>query len=408
MSKLVICLLCFLQAAVAFIPSSLPSSSSFNLNVNLAQSTTSRKAENKGRLYMMDGNIMTLNRFMMDHVREKPEHQDLEGLLSGIQMACKTISNLVGRAGIQDLTGLQGGINVQGEEQKKLDVISNDVLKNALRFTGKLGVVASEEEDHPVLVEESFDSKYVAVFDPLDGSSNIDAAISTGTIFGIFEEKEECLVDPEAPMTEQQMSCLLQTLQSGKNLVASGYCMYSSSTILVLTLGNGSVHGFTLDSQIGEFVLTHPNIRIPSRGKIYSVNEANYYDWDPNLQTYINNLKTGKGESGEKYSSRYIGSMVGDVHRTLLYGGIFAYPGDKKNPSGKLRLLYEGAPMAYIVENAGGKAITGDRRIMEVEPKTVHQRVPTFLGSKEDVEEVEKALTASAKSTEKESEKANA
>merc|ERR1711988_511580 len=313
MFKLVLCFFFFLQAAVAFIPSSLPSSSTFNLNLNLAQSTTSRHAGNKGRLYMMDGNVMTLNRFMMDHVRENPEHQDLEGLVSGIQMACKTISNLVSRAGIQDLTGLQGGINVQGEEQKKLDVISNDVLKNALRFTGKLGVVASEEEDHPVLVEESYDSKYVAVFDPLDGSSNIDAAISTGTIFGIFVEKEECLVDPEASMTEQQETCLLQTLQS----------------------------------QIGEFVLTHPNIKIPSRGKIYSVNEANYYDWDPNLQNYIDNLKSGTGESGEKYSSRYIGSMVGDVHRTLLYGGIFAYPGDAKNPNGKLRLLYEGAPMAY-------------------------------------------------------------
>lgn len=410
MFKLVICFFFFLQAAVAFIPSSLPSSSTFNLNLNLAQSTTSRHAGNKGRLYMMDGNIMTLNRFMMDHVRENPEHQDLEGLVSGIQMACKTISNLVSRAGIQDLTGLQGGINVQGEEQKKLDVISNDVLKNALRFTGKLGVVASEEEDHPVLVEESYDSKYVAVFDPLDGSSNIDAAISTGTIFGIFEEKEECLVDPESSLNEQQMACLLQTLQSGKNLVASGYCMYSSSTIMVLTLGDGSVHGFTLDSQIGEFVLTHPNIRIPSRGKIYSVNEANFYDWDPNLQTYISNLKSGKGESGEKYSSRYIGSMVGDVHRTLLYGGIFAYPGDKKNPNGKLRLLYEGAPMAYIVENAGGKAINGEKRIMEVEPKSVHQRIPCFLGSPEDVEEVKNVLAKSNKSepAEKENEKATA
>jgi fructose-1,6-bisphosphatase I len=394
----------FLQAVLAFIPSSMPSSSARALNINLATSSVNSQ-QSKGRdMNMMDGNIMTLNRFMMDHVRQNPDQTDLEGLMSGIQMACKTIANLVGRAGIQDLTGLQGGVNVQGEDQKKLDVISNDVLKNALRSTGKLGVVASEEEEHPVLVEESYDSKYVAVFDPLDGSSNIDAAISTGTIFGIFEEQEECLVDPEAPITEQQMNCLLQTLQSGKNLVASGYCMYSSSTIFVLTLGDG-VHGFTLDTQIGEFVLTHPDIKIPNRGKIYSVNEANYYDWDPNLQGYIDGLKAGTGESGEKYSSRYIGSMVGDVHRTLLYGGIFAYPGDTKNPNGKLRLLYEGAPMAYIVENAGGKATTGNKRIMEIEPKTVHQRVPTFLGSKDDVAEVEKCL---AKKAEKESEKAAA
>jgi len=404
MYKIVGIFFLFLQAVVAFIPSSMPSSSARALNINLAASSANSQ-QSKGRdMNMMDGNIMTLNRFMMDHVRKNPDQTDLEGLMSGIQMACKTIANLVGRAGIQDLTGLQGGVNVQGEDQKKLDVISNDVLKNALRSTGKLGVVASEEEEHPVLVEESYDSKYVAVFDPLDGSSNIDAAISTGTIFGIFEEQEECLVDPEAPITEQQMNCLLQTLQSGKNLVASGYCMYSSSTIFVLTLGDG-VHGFTLDTQIGEFVLTHPDIKVPNRGKIYSVNEANYYDWDPNLQGYIDGLKAGTGESGEKYSSRYIGSMVGDVHRTLLYGGIFAYPGDAKNPNGKLRLLYEGAPMAYIVENAGGKATTGDKRIMEIEPKTVHQRVPTFLGSKDDVAEVEKCL---AKKAEKESEKATA
>mmetsp|Transcript_11646 Transcript_11646/g.16533 ORF Transcript_11646/g.16533 Transcript_11646/m.16533 type:complete len:385 (-) Transcript_11646:50-1204(-) len=339
--------------------------------------------------------VMTLSRFMLEQSIKNQENQELEALMSSIQIACKTISNLVSKSGIQDLTGMQGGggsVNIQGEEQKKLDVISNDVLKECLRYTGKLGVIASEEEDHPILVEEAFSSRYVAVFDPLDGSSNIDAAISTGTIFGIFEEKEECLVDDDATLDEAREKCLINTLQPGSGLVASGYCMYSSSTILVFTMGDG-VNGFTLDPTIGEFVLTHPNIKVPKRGKIYSFNEANSPDWDEGLRTYVNNLKEGKGESGSKYSARYIGSMVGDVHRTLLYGGIFGYPGDKKNPNGKLRLLYEAAPMSYIVEQAGGKSSTGVKRIMDLLPEKVHQRVPTFLGSYDDVTEVEKYLS---------------
>jgi len=342
-----------------------------------------------------DVDIMTLTRFMIENTKSNPDQQEMESMMASIQMACKKISSLVSRAGITDLTGMQAGggsINVQGEEQKKLDVISNDVLKNALRCTGKLGVIASEEEESPVLVEEGLMGKYVAVFDPLDGSSNIDAAISTGTIFGIFEEAGECVIDyDEDNLDEEEMQCLMQTLQPGKSLVAAGYCMYSSSTILVFTMGNG-LHGFTLDPQIGEFVLTHPNMRVPKRGKIYSFNEANYNDWDEPLQKYVDALKTGTGESGERYSSRYIGSMVGDVHRTLLYGGIFGYPGDKKNPNGKLRLLYEAAPMSFILEQAGGRSTTGTERIMDIEPKAVHQRVPTFLGSPDDVAELEKAF----------------
>ncbi|CAM9570482.1 unnamed protein product [Choristocarpus tenellus] len=341
------------------------------------------------------GGVMTLSRYMLEQARQNIEYQELEQLMGSVQYACKTIANLVSRAGISDLTGLQAGggsVNVQGEEQKKLDVISNDVLKNALRSTGKLGVIASEEEDHPVLVEEAFNSKYVAVFDPLDGSSNIDAAISTGTIFGIFEENEECIVDDDMDMDEAAQMCLLNTLQPGGSLVAAeGYCMYSSSTILVFTMGNG-VNGFTLDPTIGEFVLTHPDIQVPKRGKIYSFNEANAPDWSPPLQKYVTSLKEGTGESGNKYSSRYIGSMVGDVHRTLLYGGIFGYPGDAKNPTGKLRLLYEAAPMAFIVEQAGGKCSTGVDRVMDLKPEKVHQRVPTFLGSADDVDELCKAF----------------
>lgn len=366
--------------------------SKFQSSLSMSTVTETKKAASVGAA--QDGSVMTLTRYMMEKAQKDPHYQELESMMTSIQMACKTIANLVSRAGIQDLTGLQSGggsVNVQGEEQKKLDVLSNDVLKNALRYSGKLGVIASEEEDHPVLVEENAEAGFIAVFDPLDGSSNIDAAISTGTIFGIFEEKEECLIDESLDMTEQEQICLLNTLQPGDNLVCSGYCMYSSSTILVLTCGDG-VNGFTLDPQIGEFILTHPNIQIPKRGKIYSFNEANYYDWDPNLQEYVNNIKSGKGESGEKYSARYIGSMVGDIHRTLLYGGIFGYPGDKKNPNGKLRLLYEGAPMSYIIEQAGGKCSTGKGSVMDIHPTDVHQRVPVFLGSADDVSELEKTL----------------
>merc|ERR1719324_508287 len=225
---------------------------------------------------------MTLTRYMIEHAQRNPETAELESLMTSIQMACKTIANLVARAGIQDLTGLESGggsVNVQGEEQKKLDVISNTVMKNALRFSGKVGVVGSEEEDAPVLIEETTSGRYVAVFDPLDGSSNIDAAISTGTIFGIFEEGDPagCTIPDKDSLGEAEVKCLVDTLQPGTKLVASGYVMYSSSTILVVTMGNG-VNGFTLDPAIGEFVLTHPNIQIPKRGKIYSINEANYYD----------------------------------------------------------------------------------------------------------------------------------
>merc|ERR1719375_1518290 len=343
------------------------------------------------------GSTMTLTRFMLEQSRKDPEkYQDMESLMASIQMACKQIASMVARAGISDLTGLQeggGSVNVQGEEQKKLDVISNDVLKNALKYSGKVGVIGSEEEDSPVLIEEAFSGKYAAVFDPLDGSSNIDAAISTGTIFGIYDESDEpCKIEDSENLSEAAVKCLVDTLQPGKRLRAAGYCMYSSSTILVLTMGNG-VNGFTLDPNIGEFVLTHPNIQIPQRGKIYSINEANYNDWDPALQTYVNNLKAGKGESGEKYSARYIGSMVGDIHRTLLYGGIFGYPGDAKNPDGKLRLLYEGAPMSFILEQAGGKSTTGSQRVMNIEPRAVHQRVPVFLGSPDDIDEVSKVYS---------------
>jgi len=363
---------------------------------------------------------VTLTRYMCEIARANPDLQDLGTLISSIQTACKTINSLVQRAHITGLVGYAdggGSINVQGEEQKTLDVMTNDVLKRALRFTGKMGVIASEEEDDPVDVLEDegigtyrdFDAlmdetgKYTAVFDPLDGSSNVDAGIPTGTIFGIFEDSAECIIPEEACVEESfadpppddcdvsvaSQQCLAATLQPGTSLVASGYCLYSSSTFFCLTLGAG-VQIFTLDTQIGEFVLTHPNVQIPTRGSIYSMNEANRQMWDAPLRAYIDDLQAGEGESGKRYTARYVGSMVGDVHRTLLYGGLFGYPADSKNKNGKLRLLYEAAPMAYLVEQAGGLALTGKTRIMDLIPQSVHQRVPVILGSIDDVREVRK------------------
>ncbi|KAL1508552.1 hypothetical protein AB1Y20_004651 [Prymnesium parvum] len=370
---------------------------------------------------------LTLTRYMCEISRANPGLQDLETLVSSIATACKTIKSLVERSHITGLVGYaEGGgvINVQGEQQKTLDVLTNDVLKKALRFTGKMGVIASEEEDNPVdvfddkqlpkyetqaLLDEA--GKYTAVFDPLDGSSNVDAGIPTGTIFGIFEDDAHCLVpdddcdvqkilsEPSAEDDECDMQgkisqeCLTATLQPGNSLIASGYCLYSSSTFFALTLGAG-VQIFTLDTAIGEFVLTHPDVRIPARGSIYSMNEANRHAWDAPLRTYIEDLQLGKGEAGKPYTARYIGSMVGDVHRTLLYGGIFGYPADSKNQNGKLRLLYEAAPIAYLVEQAGGLALTGKTRIMDLIPKSVHQRVPVILGSPDDVRECRKYYDA--------------
>ncbi|CAK9020713.1 6-bisphosphatase [Durusdinium trenchii] len=355
---------------------------------------------------------VTLSRYCIELANRGIIDEDLSSIFNSIREAAKVISKLVNTAPLKqaELLGLQGEINVQGEDQKKLDVITNDVFKNALRYTGKMGTLASEEEDEPVdgarlwegpdgessevipvLSEEFADTgKYICVFDPLDGSSNVDAGIPVGTIFGVFQEPDpaECELpdDLSKGLSEDQQRCLAGTLQPGKSLVAAGYVLYSASTELVLTFGQGVV-GFTLDSSIGEFVMTRPSIKIPARGKIYSCNQGNINEWDQPMRDYIEAIRKGEGESKKPYSLRYIGSMVGDIHRTLLYGGIFAYPADKKNQDGKLRLLYEGAPMSFIMEQAGGKAITGHSRVLDIPPVGVHQRVPVILGSAEDVDE---------------------
>jgi fructose-1,6-bisphosphatase I len=349
---------------------------------------------------------VTLTRFMNEVAMLNPELRELTSLFGAIDTACKAISNLVKRSQLpsSESLGLQGETNIQGEDQKKLDVITNDLLKRALRFTGRIGVLASEEEDEPVDLTASIDDrqtagpeiiieegeKYVAVFDPLDGSSNVDAGIPTGTIIGVYEHDETCYIDPslmDDDRSDQEAQCLANTLQPGTNLVASAYCLYSSSTFFVLTLGCG-VYMFTLDENIGEFVLSKPNLKIPNKSNIYSFNEANIDMWDEPMRQTVEAWRNGRGVTGARFSSRYVGSMVADVHRTLLYGGVFGYPADSKNKNGKLRLLYEGAPMSFIMEQAGGVSTTGTQRVMEISPHVVHQRVPIVMGSKVNVQEV--------------------
>jgi len=309
---------------------------------------------------------------------------DLTLLLNAIQLTSKFIATNVRRARLINLVGLAGDTNVQGEEQKKLDVLSNDIMVNALRASGKTAVLVSEEIEEAIVIEDRYKGKYCVVFDPLDGSSNIDAGVNIGTIFGIYQVRSD------------SQGTIADVLRPGSEMVAAGYTMYGSSANLVLSTGNG-VNGYTLDSALGEFVLTHPDIKIPPRGKIYSFNEGNsLYFHSPT----VNYLKSVKYPIPPKtpYSARYIGSMVADVHRTLLYGGIFGYPADKKSKTGKLRLLYEAFPMAFLTEQAGGIATTGTKRILDIVPTDIHDRTGIYLGSKEDVQEVIKFYEAEAKS----------
>jgi len=321
----------------------------------------------------LNTNPQTLTRWILTEQQQYPEAKgDLSILMNAICTACKIISNAASKAGIYDLYGLAGRGNVSGDAVKKLDIYGNDCMINCLSSCGVVSYMASEENDVPILVENS-KNKYVVVFDPVDGSSNIDANVSVGTIFGVYNT-----IDPDKPSTDD-------LLQKGTELVCSGYCMYGGATILVLTFGK-SVNGFTLDPSLGEFILTHPNITIKKRGKIYSVNEGNSSKWDPCVAQYVQDCKT----KGPPRKARYIGSMVADVHRTLLYGGIFMYPGDSKNKSGKLRLVYELNPMAFLIETAGGIATTGRERIRDLKPTRIHERKPVFLGSPVDVKELMK------------------
>ncbi|MCU7500737.1 MAG: class 1 fructose-bisphosphatase [Bacteroidota bacterium] len=329
--------------------------------------------------------LMTIQRHILEEERKHPEATgELSALLSDLVLAAKIISLEVNKAGLVDIIGYTGTTNVQGEKVKKLDVFSHEVLFKAMEHGGHLCVMASEEEENAIPIPKDFvKGKYVLLFDPLDGSSNIDANVSVGTIFSILKR-----VTPDGGSDGTLQDCL----QPGIKQVASGYVLYGSSTILVYTTGHG-VYGFTLDPALGEFLLSHNNIRIPGKSKIYSINEGNYKYWHPGLKKYIKYLQEEDEKTRRPYSTRYIGSMVADIHRNLLYGGIFMYPADSRNPNGKLRLLYECNPMAFIVESAGGMASNGKKRILDIVPDSLHQRTPVFIGNKEDVLMVEKFIT---------------
>ncbi len=321
--------------------------------------------------------ITTVQQHILDQQRRFPGASgSFSWLLSGITLTTKMIAARVRRAGlIDEATGAIGATNVQGEVQQKLDVYANQVMVHNLSLRESVAVLASEENEQPLLVAgEDPMAQYGIIFDPLDGSSNIDVGVSVGTTFSILK------CDPGRKVND--LSELV--LQPGTRQVAAGYVVYGSSVILVYTAGNG-VHGFTLDPAIGAYVLSHENIRMPQQGKYYSVNEA-YADSFPEVyRTYLDRLR--KGALGQKYGSRYIGSMVADFHRTLLKGGVFLYPPTAENPDGKLRLMYEANPVAMLAEQAGGVATTGDRRVLDVMPTDIHQRTPIVCGGQVEMED---------------------
>lgn len=299
-------------------------------------------------------------------------------LLSGITLATKKIQAQVRRAGLTDILGSAESENIQGEVQQKLDVYANEAMIQGLGSRRSVGILASEENEMPIVMPHRTPAaKYAVVFDPLDGSSNIDVNVSVGTTFSIFRRPEGA--DFQDPTR--------WVLQPGRRQIAAGYVVYGSSTVMVYTVGNG-VHGFTLDPAVGAFVLSHENIKMPAQGNYYSVNEAYRENFPENYVGFIDSLRDG--QFGQQYSSRYIGSMVADFHRTMLRGGVFMYPPTKSHAEGKLRLLYEANPIAFIAEQAGGVATDGEQRILDIQPNGVHQRIPLVVGSRVEMEEFAK------------------
>ncbi|XP_043260215.1 fructose-1,6-bisphosphatase 1 [Colletes gigas] len=323
----------------------------------------------------LDSDCMTLTRFVLAEQRKIPTATgDLSQLLNSIQTAVKAVSSAVRKAGIASMYGIAGTQNVQGEDVKKLDVLSNELFINMLTSSFTSAILVTEENTDAIMVETEKRGKYIICFDPLDGSSNIDCLVSVGSIFGIYK-KPDLTTEPT----------VADALQPGKNMVAAGYALYGSATMIVLSIGHG-VNGFTYDPAIGEFILTERNMQVPARGDIYSINEGYESLWNTAIKEYVHSKKYPS--TGKPYSARYVGSMVADVHRTIKYGGIFLYPATKTHPGGKLRLLYECIPMAYILKEAGGMASNGEIDILNLLPESIHQRSPIFLGSREDVEEV--------------------
>jgi fructose-1,6-bisphosphatase I len=332
----------------------------------------------------LNRHILTLDEFTIKQMREFPQATgELAGLLRDIGLAAKRVNVEVNKAGLVDILGDAGTTNVQGEEVKKLDVYANNQFTGVLRHGICCAGIASEElEDIVVFDDEvSNNSKYVCLYDPLDGSSNIDVNVSIGTIFSVYRR-----VSPLGKPAQ-----LADFLQPGTQQVAAGYVIYGSSTIFVYATRRG-VNGFTLDPSIGEYSLSHPNITCPPAGKIYSVNHGNFFEYDEKVRKYIDRCQKKTKADGGPYTQRYIGSMVADVHRNLIKGGIFMYPGTTSKPAGKLRLMYECNPFAFIVEKAGGRATNGIRRILEIQPEKLHQRTPLFIGSNSMMDELETCL----------------
>nr|XP_015815782.2 fructose-1,6-bisphosphatase 1 [Nothobranchius furzeri] len=320
-----------------------------------------------------DTNVVTVTRFVMEEGRRAKGTGELTTLLNSLCTAVKAISSAVRKAGIANLYGIAGSTNVTGDQVKKLDILSNDLVINMIKSSFTSCVLVSEENDRAIIVEPERRGKYIVCFDPLDGSSNIDCLVSIGTIFAIYKK------------TTDDEPCENDALQPGRNLVAAGYALYGSATMIVLSTGQG-VNCFMLDPALGEFILVDRDVKIKKRGKIYSLNEGYAKHFEPAVTEYLQKKKFPE-DGSEPYGARYIGSMVADVHRTLMYGGIFLYPGNVKSPKGKLRLLYEGNPMAFIMEQAGGMASTGLQNILDIQPEDIHQRAPVAMGSPEDVQE---------------------
>lgn len=332
----------------------------------------------------MKNRVITLGQFIIERQSDFPYAKgELSRLLRDIGIASKVVNREVNKAGLVDIIGEVGTTNVQGESVKKLDVFANDQFISALSQGGECCAVASEENEEMVQIDSivSKNAKYVVCIDPLDGSSNIDVNVSIGTIFSIYRRT-----------TLSGISMLSDFMQKGTEQVAAGYVTYGSSTMLVYTTGKG-VNGFTLDPSIGEFCLSHPDIRIPEQGYIYSINEGNYLHFPNGVKQYIKYCQEEDKTTKRPFSTRYIGSLVADFHRNLLKGGIYIYPSTAKSPHGKLRLIYECNPLAWIVEQAGGKASDGYRRIMDIQPTTLHQRTPLFIGSTKMVNMTEDYMT---------------
>jgi fructose-1,6-bisphosphatase I len=323
----------------------------------------------------MPAKFITLERHIIEGERSHPGATgEFSSLLHGISLAGKLVWREVTKAGLVNIIGKTDRMNISGDVIKKLDEFADVTIFKAMDHLGHLCTMASEENEDLLRIPDNYpNGKYVMLYDPLDGSGNIDANITIGTIFSIYQR-----VTAEGPGTMEDV------LQPGHKQVAAGYILFGSSMMFVYSTGHG-VHGFTLDPSVGEFLLSHEDIRIPDKGSIYSTNEGYFERWKPEIQHYVQYLKKEDEVSGRPYSLRYTGSLVADVHRTLLYGGIYFYPGDTKNPNGKLRLMYENNPLAYIVHEAGGRASNGHTRTLDIQAESLHERSPLFIGSREDV-----------------------